>query len=101
MSGEDATTEKDWESLAKTLTDLIKKYTYRGKVPVLVMDTGGLGGRFLFELRKRYKAPNVLHAKKKEKIDFLMIMKTEAEKGRLLFRKHGSLLMKEFPQIFL
>ena len=95
------TRDETLEELAKKINSLSEKYAYRGIYPAISIDTGALGNRLVAEMRKRYNSPAMISAKKRDKMDYLMLMRTEAHKGRLLFRKEGSLLVREFPQIFL
>ena len=94
------TRDETLEELAKKINSLSEKYAYRGIYPAISIDTGALGNRLVAEMRRRYNSPAMISAKKRDKMDYLMLMRTEAHKGRLLFRKEGSLLVREFPQIF-
>ena len=92
--------DRTLQELAESIIKMHKKYTYNGKKPVISVDKGGHGGVIAYELMRRYKTPPLITAKKRDKLDYLMLVQTEAHKKRLLFRDTGSLLMKEFPQIF-
>ena len=62
------------------------------------IDTGGLGERIASILRRSYGVYSLFAAKKSEKMAFLKEMRTEAYRGRLVF-KTDSLLVEEMPQI--
>ena len=94
--------DKPMQELGKTINSYFQRYTHNGKMPRISVDTGGQGSVLLAELRHRYciNVPTMIPAKKREKVDYLKLMQTEAHTKRLLFRKGQSLLMHEFPQIF-
>lgn len=88
---------KDLEDLAAKIASTIKKYNME-YMPIMI-DTGGLGKRVMHILRTKYFITGLREAKKADKMGHLLEMRTEAYRGRLLF-KQDSMLMKEFPRIF-
>ena len=93
------TKDKDIEDLAVKIKKITKSYEDKGCSSIGVsLDTGGLGNRIAEILRTKYGVTGVVPAKKQEKLAYLAELRTEAYKGRLVFRT-DSRLAEEMPQI--
>ena len=86
--------ELDLQDLASKIKFYYKKWNPHS----IALDYGGVGGRVAGELRMRYGIPCIQKAIKKDKMTWVETMRTEAFRGRLLF-KEDSELLKELPQI--
>ena len=80
------------------LATRIKYFYEKWKPHSIALDYGGVGGRVAGVLRTRFGVPGITAAIKKDKMTWVEIMRTEAMRGRLLFKEDSDLL-QELPQI--
>ena len=93
------TADEDLEKLATGIRNTHKIYKeLTGQWASVSIDTGGVGKRIAMTLRNRYAVPNVIPAKKEDKMTYLREFKTELLHHRIKLKK-DSTLYTEFKQI--
>ncbi len=91
--------DADTEDLAAKIKSVREEYNKGSEPHPIAFDYGGHGKRLANIIRNRHGIHGIIAAKKTDKMAHLLEMRTEAYRGRLLFKK-DSLLLQEMDRIF-